>query len=144
MELMATLQAFLNSRNEKKEITLEPIIHPIITVLVAELGTEISVKKIWEKIKSTVEGRSDEKKPNEYHTLEYGTIYNNTISNILLVITNQVQSQPDDFFAGGDGLRATGDNIMGHASTYTPDNQPYYNNRWFLQSRRLCLIIMRS
>ncbi len=30
----------------------------------------------------------------------------------------QVQSQPDDFFASGNGLRATGDNVMGHVSTY--------------------------
>ncbi|MFY9871479.1 MAG: DNA repair and recombination protein RadA, partial [Candidatus Nitrosopolaris sp.] len=40
------------------------------------------------------------------------------VHNIAVVITNQVQSQPDTFFAGGDGLRATGGNIMGHASTY--------------------------
>jgi DNA repair protein RadA len=40
------------------------------------------------------------------------------VHNIAVVITNQVQSQPDDFFAGGDGIRATGGNIMGHASTY--------------------------
>jgi DNA repair protein RadA len=40
------------------------------------------------------------------------------VHNISVVITNQVQSQPDDFFAGGNGSRATGGNIMGHASTY--------------------------
>jgi len=40
------------------------------------------------------------------------------VHNIAVVVTNQVQSQPDDFFAGGNGLRATGGNIMGHASTY--------------------------
>jgi DNA repair protein RadA len=40
------------------------------------------------------------------------------VHNIAIVVTNQVQSQPDDFFAGGNGLRATGGNIMGHASTY--------------------------
>jgi DNA repair protein RadA len=40
------------------------------------------------------------------------------VHNVAIVITNQVQSQPDDFFAGGHGLRATGGNIMGHASTY--------------------------
>ncbi|MGC2575624.1 MAG: DNA repair and recombination protein RadA [Candidatus Nitrosopolaris sp.] len=40
------------------------------------------------------------------------------VHNIAVVITNQVQSQPDDFSAGRDGLRATGGNIMGHASTY--------------------------
>ena len=30
------------------------------------------------------------------------------VHNIAVVVTNQVQSQPDDFFAGGNGLRATG------------------------------------
>jgi DNA repair protein RadA len=40
------------------------------------------------------------------------------VHNIAVVITNQVQSQPDDFSAGREGLRATGGNIMGHASTY--------------------------
>ena len=37
------------------------------------------------------------------------------VHNIAVVITNQVQSQPDDFSAGRDGLRATGGNVMGHA-----------------------------
>jgi DNA repair protein RadA len=41
------------------------------------------------------------------------------IYNIAIVVTNQVQSQPDNFLGGsGDALRATGGNIMGHASTY--------------------------
>jgi DNA repair protein RadA len=40
------------------------------------------------------------------------------VHNIAVVITNQVLSQPDDFSAGRDGLRATGGNVMGHASTY--------------------------
>jgi DNA repair protein RadA len=30
------------------------------------------------------------------------------VHNIAVVVTNQVQSQPDDFSAGRDGLRATG------------------------------------
>jgi DNA repair protein RadA len=41
------------------------------------------------------------------------------VYNIAVVVTNQVQSQPDNFFGGsGDALRATGGNIMGHSSTY--------------------------
>ncbi|MGA9149202.1 MAG: DNA repair and recombination protein RadA [Candidatus Nitrosopolaris sp.] len=40
------------------------------------------------------------------------------VHNIAVVVTNQVQSQPDDFSAGLNGLRATGGNVMGHASTY--------------------------
>jgi DNA repair protein RadA len=43
------------------------------------------------------------------------------IYNIAVVVTNQVQSQPDNFFGGGSGsdsTRASGGNIMGHACTY--------------------------
>jgi len=40
------------------------------------------------------------------------------VHNISVVITNQVQSRPDDFSAGRDGLCATGGNVMGHATTY--------------------------
>jgi hypothetical protein len=82
-EVETTLQNFLNLRAEKKEITLEPILHPIVARLVSEEGNEIYVKRIWEEIKVTIEGYSDEKKPYEHQTLEYGTIYNNSISNIL-------------------------------------------------------------
>jgi hypothetical protein len=94
-EVETTLQSFLNLRNEKKEITLEPILHPIITNLISERSkqreefgepknpNEIFVKEIWDSIKGTIQGYSDERRPHEYQTLEYGTIYNNTISNIL-------------------------------------------------------------
>jgi len=40
------------------------------------------------------------------------------VHNIAVVVTNQVQSQPDDFSAGRDGLRATGGNDIGHATKY--------------------------
>jgi DNA repair protein RadA len=41
------------------------------------------------------------------------------VYNIAIVITNQVQSQPDNFFSGtNDSIRVTGGNVMGHASTY--------------------------
>ncbi|MBV9175898.1 MAG: DNA repair and recombination protein RadA [Nitrososphaeraceae archaeon] len=44
------------------------------------------------------------------------------IYNIAIIVTNQVQSQPDNFFgnsnSGADSTRASGGNIMGHACTY--------------------------
>jgi DNA repair protein RadA len=42
------------------------------------------------------------------------------IYNIAIVVTNQVQSQPDNFFGinVADSTRASGGNIMGHACTY--------------------------
>jgi len=39
------------------------------------------------------------------------------VHNIAVIITNQVQSQPDDFSVGLNGS-ATGGNIMVHASTH--------------------------
>jgi DNA repair protein RadA len=40
------------------------------------------------------------------------------VYNIAVVITNQVQSQPDDFFEGSNGLRPTGGSVMAHGCTY--------------------------
>jgi DNA repair protein RadA len=41
------------------------------------------------------------------------------VHNIAIVVTNQVQSQPDNFFAEAGGFpKVTGGNILGHASTY--------------------------
>jgi DNA repair protein RadA len=58
------------------------------------------------------------------------------VYNIAVVITNQVQSQPDDFSAGREGLRATGGNVTGHATTYRimlrkAGKTPYSNNDRF-------------
>ena len=57
------------------------------------------------------------------------------VHNTAVVATNQVQSQPDDFSAAGrDGLRATGGNVMGHATTYRimlRKADPYSNNDRF-------------
>jgi hypothetical protein len=83
-EVEATLQYFLNLRTEKKEITLEPILHRVVTNRVNRHGNELYVKTIWDELRTSIpDGYYDEKKPNEYQTLEYGTIYNNSISNIL-------------------------------------------------------------
>ena len=40
------------------------------------------------------------------------------VHNIAVVVTNQVQSQPDNFFAEAGGLPKVTGNILGHASTY--------------------------
>ncbi|MGC2574846.1 MAG: hypothetical protein WA364_25310 [Candidatus Nitrosopolaris sp.] len=52
------------------------------------------------------------------------------------MVTNQVQSQPDDFFSDGNGLRPTGGNVMAHATTYRimlrkAGKTPYSNNGRF-------------
>lgn len=41
------------------------------------------------------------------------------VHNVAVVVTNQVQSQPDNFFSDASGFpKVTGGNILGHASTY--------------------------
>ena len=55
------------------------------------------------------------------------------VHNIAVVVTNQVQSQPDDFSAGRDGLRARGGNVMGHATTYRILlRSPYHCRLYFM------------
>ena len=83
-KIETTLQQFLDLRAEKKEITLEPILYPIVTKLVSKSkDKQVFVKDMWDELHIVVGGNLDEKKPNELHTLDYGTIYNNTISSIL-------------------------------------------------------------
>jgi hypothetical protein len=43
----------------------------------------IAFSDFWSKLKDSINGYSDDKKSNEYHTKEFGTIYRNSISNIL-------------------------------------------------------------
>jgi hypothetical protein len=51
--------------------------------LVSVKGNEIYVGQIWDGILETIPGIRDEKRPNEYQTYDYGTIYRNTITNII-------------------------------------------------------------
>lgn len=83
-EVEDTLQYWLNQRNEKKDTTLEPALHSIVTKLVVEKGKEIYVKDIWATIINELGGSPDPKRPNnEFQSEDYGTIYRNTISSIL-------------------------------------------------------------
>lgn len=100
-EVVETLQHFLDERNEKKDSGLEPIVASITLSLLGdkqkdeESGlVEVYLQDIWNELKNRINGYSDAerdkdgnviklKRPGEYHTEEYGTIYNKTISNML-------------------------------------------------------------
>ena len=58
-------------------------LYSIIANVISTKGKEVSVADLWNTIKGTVEGTSNENKPNEYHTADYGIIYRNTITNII-------------------------------------------------------------
>lgn len=82
-EVTQTLQHFLNIRNEKKDISIEPILCSLTLALMTDKNSStVYLKDTWSELKNKIEGHCDDKKPNEYHTEEYGTIYNKTISNI--------------------------------------------------------------
>ena len=83
-EIEAALQRFLIAKNQRKENAIEAALFPIIINLVSVDGKEVYASKIWEMITSgtIIHGKYDDRKTNEYHSSDYGTIYRNTITNI--------------------------------------------------------------
>ena len=81
--VIATLQKFLDLKNQRKESTIESALLPIIVNLISQYGNEFPFSTFWSYMTDSIPGRDDDKKPNEYHTEEYGTIYRTTITNTL-------------------------------------------------------------
>ena len=78
------LEHFLAIKKHRKENTIEVALYSLITNLVSECGMEISASAIWGRITDgKVIGHYDERKPNEYQTADYGTVYRNSITNII-------------------------------------------------------------
>ena len=65
----------MDLKHQRKESSIEAMLHPLISNLISEYGVEIPSVQVWESIKCSIHGYQDEKRPNEYHTSEYGTIY---------------------------------------------------------------------
>jgi len=83
-EIENTFQNLLKIKNNKKDFTIEAALIPIIIDLMEKSKTnKITFSDFWYILKDSINGHFDEKKPNEYHTEEFGTIYRNTVSNIL-------------------------------------------------------------
>ena len=82
-EIETSLQNFVEAKKQRKDSTMEAALYPIIANLVSKHGNEISNGLIWESLKENVEGAADQRKPSEYHTSDFGTIYRNTITSII-------------------------------------------------------------
>ena len=82
-EIEGSFQILLNAKNQRKGNSIEAALHPIIVNLVSVNGNEVYVGQIWDGILETIHGVRDEKRPNEYHTYDYGTLYRNTVTNII-------------------------------------------------------------
>ena len=82
-EIERAFQTLLNAKNMRKSNSIEAALHPIIVNVVSTDGRGVFAGKIWDLILETIPGTRDDKKPNEYQTYDHGTIYRNTITNII-------------------------------------------------------------
>jgi hypothetical protein len=83
-EIKSTAQAFLDEKNKRKKSTsIEPVIYGIVVDLVSKQGKQLYFNQIWQAITNGIHGKPDDKKPNDYHTADYGTIYRNGISKLI-------------------------------------------------------------
>lgn len=83
-QVTATLQTFLDIKNEKKDSTIESILLSIIhNQVVKNKITQIASSAVWEELTKEIPGTQAKDKPNEYHSYDYGTLYSNTISGII-------------------------------------------------------------
>ena len=83
-EIKSMLEHFLTVKKHRKENTIEVFLLPLIINLVSENGIELPASSMWHRITAGgVDGHYDERRPNEYQTADFGTIYRNSITNII-------------------------------------------------------------
>jgi hypothetical protein len=86
-EIRMALSKFLNIKNKRKGNLIEAALHPIIVNLISGNGgsREVLAANIWREIVggAAIQGYFEDKKPNEYQTADYNTIYRNTITSII-------------------------------------------------------------
>jgi hypothetical protein len=80
-EIKTMLETFLDRKNRRKKNTsIDPVLYEIVANLVSLKGTTLSVGLLWQTIMDNISGVYDPKKPNEYQTHDYDTIYRSTIT----------------------------------------------------------------
>ena len=82
-EIQGAFQTFLNTKNQQKGNTVEAALHPIIVNLVSTNGRDVYAGQIWDAFIEMIPGTHDERRPNEFQTYDHGTLYRNTITNII-------------------------------------------------------------
>jgi hypothetical protein len=86
-EIISALDHFLDQRKERKANSIEAALYPLIIDLIEEEQIyESSQGVIWKLIVGGkyIKGRYDPKKPDQYQTEEYGTLYRNKIGRKIL------------------------------------------------------------
>ncbi len=83
-EIRNTFEIFLKIKSDKKDFTIEAALVPIIIeLMVQSKSNKIKFSNFWDRLRSVIPGHFDEKRPNEYHTEDFGVIYRNSISHTL-------------------------------------------------------------
>ena len=82
-EVKSSLQQFVDSKNQTKGHTIEAVLYPIVVNLISKIGNKVYASQLWYEITHNLDGKYDDRKPNEYHTVDYNILYRNTITNII-------------------------------------------------------------
>lgn len=77
-EIEKSLEHFIKIKNNIKEHSVEALVYPVIVNAVSVYGNKMTTGQMWESITGSLEGQSDEKNPNVFHSADYGTIHRNT------------------------------------------------------------------
>jgi hypothetical protein len=100
-DIVSALGKFLEEKKEKKVFGLEASLYPLILNLVSRHGYELAVSQIWSEMIDNFEGSYDDEKPNQFQTDEYGILYKNTMTKIIV-----------DKFGSGRKKKNTGNAIV--------------------------------
>jgi hypothetical protein len=86
-EIIKTLEVFVNQRKQRKLNSIEVVLYPILKSMLHQDGnnqTLVYFSDIWKTIiEGVIDGNNDEKKPNQYETVDYGILYKNTLSKLI-------------------------------------------------------------
>ncbi len=82
-EVQTVSRLFLDNKNKRKKNTsIDPVLYEITVNLVSDYGVKLYNSAIWQAIQDKIPGAPiDVKKPNEYQSYEYDTIYRRTALN---------------------------------------------------------------
>jgi hypothetical protein len=121
-EVEQTFQKFLEARNTKKSVSLEPILLPIILQLTEEMGTSVPSIDVWDYILSHSNAKPSVDKPGAYYIADY-TIYKNTITKLL-----------EDMF-GAHPKHAKGGNVTVFDTDKLRKLRKFYDTQIFIKTR---------
>jgi hypothetical protein len=84
-EIKCALQKFLEQRKPTKQKTIGFALQSLIgKLLTIDNTSELAMGQIWSETINTIPGKYNQHKPDEFQTNEYGILYRNTLSQIIV------------------------------------------------------------